>query len=297
MGWPGIQETQSEQKKETVPTREQLFVKPKRQKRGLKVALYGPEAVGKTHTLLTFPPPIYVINFEPNGVVLLLHKFGDKEIYECPTWEGWIGKGKEDDVTIATESIMSLEQAINSLSDVTEGTIGIDSVTHLWRYAEVWMKRVKVPELARKSGNKVFEFDWAYAYALYRRLVLKCLVRPVNVVLTGQTRDVYIGDKTTGEWEARWMGETPHMVDVLVRMEKRVTAEVGKDNIARNKVSYISTIEKVRPMRELVKDTRIEIQDLTYDKLIDALVNKLKIPHDILGLEEPSVPGGDTAAS
>jgi len=275
-----------EQAKQEVKTIDTMFKKPKVQPLGLKVASYGPEEVGKSYFALTFPPPIYVINFEPNGIVRLLHLFPDKDIRECPTWEGWIGKGQEDDVTIAVESIKALEEAINVLSGVTEGTIVVDSVTHIWRYAEVWMKRVKVPELARRSGNKVFEFDWAYAYALTRRLMLKLLVRPVHLVLTGQTKDEYVAEKPTGKWIARWMTETPHMVDVVIRMEKRKTVTTV-NNVPTTKIKYISIIEKVRGEDRKVKKLKkpIEIEDLTFDKLVKALTEELKIPREVLGLE------------
>jgi hypothetical protein len=265
-----------------------LFKKPTerntRSGKGLKVVLYGPPKVGKTYVCLDFPPPVFVLNSEPTGVIRLLHFFPDKDIREFPMYEKWVDAGITDDTQIALMSIAALDEAIAALTTINEGTIVLDSATHVWQWIQRWLP-YKVGTLGRKSGQEVYGFDWNLAFEEYRTRFLKLLVRPCNFVCTAQTKEVYVADKPTGKWAGRWMSETPHMCDVVFRMEKKEVPQNTADLKSVDFVTkYIATFEDSRFARPLVKQKQMEIEDLTYQKLLDAVLKTTGCTKEVLGI-------------
>jgi hypothetical protein len=225
--------------------------------RRLKVGVYGIYATGKTHFALTFPEPVYVIDTE-FGSVPLRKKFEGKKIYVLECFVQSQEEGKADPI----KSLALVEKAVKLLSTIKSGTVVLDSISDIWTWEELRMK-----EIVSEKGRDVYQFDWGIANRHYLDIIRALLSYPLNLVITAKTREVYDTEgKPTGMIEARWQKDTPYFVDVVVRMTKRFYP-IGEGKMG---VRYIGTIEKCRAER-----IDAEIEDLTYDKLLAVLKDKI----------------------
>ena len=122
---------------------------------------------------------------------------------------------------------------------------------------------------ARRLGYApVLDRKWGKANMRYRKLLLRLMAKPkVHVILTGQPRPIYDeSGRRVGADEPRVQRQTEHMVDLVIHMEKQYDKVSG---IYR----YISTVTKCRWQRGL----NLEIEDLTFDKLVETLETKLGV--------------------
>jgi hypothetical protein len=261
--------TEEEVKKELKETKPEMFKETEQKtkvnnlfktpnevlpRRKLKIAIAGEYETGKSHFVLTCPPPIYVIDTE-YGIPPLLPKFKNKEIYVCEA----VVEEYDDEGNLRINPIKSLEKvvkAVDSLKNVNEGTIAIDNVSDVWFWEECRMK-----EMIEEKARKMCQFDWRIANEHYTELLTKCISRETVFVATGRTRPVYMGTEFTGIYEPRWSEKTPYLVDVVIWLEKRRTVESAKP------IRYIAKITKCRSERMFDK----EIEDITYDKLVEVL--------------------------
>ena len=120
--------------------------------------------------------------------------------------------------------------------------------------------------------------EWQKANAKYRWLMMRLLSRPCNVVLTSRSGPVYdASGNITAMTKPKAQQETAYYVDIVAKMEKRdvqdIDPKTGK--ITGSLPSRIAVIEKCR----FADVGRLEIQDMTYNKLEEAL--KGKVPEGI----------------
>lgn len=246
-------------KKAERPTKETIF-KPLQElakKRKLKVGLWGDTEGGKTHFIMTCPEPIYIIGTE-EGITPLAWKFKGRNINVV---EAFIVNPQTD----KADPIKSLElvsDAIDSLKDVSEGTIAIDSGSDIWFWEECRMK-----EIVGEIGRRTMQFDWKIANQHYGELIMKLLSREVVFVITGRPKEIYSGSQSTGTYEAKWQGNTKFWVDVVLRMEKLKYGVAPKAGEPSTKTRYVATIDKCRYERQF----DLQITDLNYDKLYEVL--------------------------
>jgi hypothetical protein len=247
--------------------------------RKLKIGIWGPPEAGKTHFIMTCPPPVYIIDTE-FGSPPLAKKFKGKDIRVIEVF-----REKPDGTVDPLESLKLVEQAIEEIKDCHEGTIAIDSGSDLWDWCEAYMR-----SQASSLGRELQQFDWRYANDKWKEIIMKCISRDMVFVLTAQPKERYLGPgMPSGIEVADWMKKTPFALDVVIRMEKRVFGPpipiqlppnpkpsmlaAIKDIEERTKyratgqVKYIAVIEKCRAERMY----NMEIEDLTYDKLIEVL--------------------------
>jgi hypothetical protein len=247
----------------------EMFVDAKvaAKKRKLKIGIWGDTETGKTHFALTCPEPIYIIDTE-RGVEPLIKKFANKDIKICKIYPESGNAAEYDPIKYLEKA----EKAINSLQGLSEGTIVIDSGSDLWDWCEAYMKQ-QIAEQARK----MCQWDWGIANDKYHQLLMKCVIADTVFVITAQPKPVYAGaGQPTGEYIADWMKKTRFWVDVLIRTEKRWMPTPGSavpltsrdPRLPQPKnVRYVAVVEKCRPERQF----NLEIEDLTYDKLVEAL--------------------------
>jgi len=239
---------------------EEVWLTPERiiQKTGLKVLVWGEPEVGKTHFALTFPEPIYVIDTE-FGVAPLLAKepFKSKEVY---VYEA--ARLSEETAEIdPAASLDAVEKALTVLlrKQLTKGTVVIDSVTDIWQWHQAWLEQLS--DVRRTQTGQILRFEWGRANMRYRKLILRLMARPVHVVLTAQSQEVYDAQgHPTGVYRPRAQRQTAHMVDIVLHLEKVY------DPTSRA-VKYYATLEKCRFQRGLNK----RIESVTYDKLVATL--------------------------
>ncbi len=271
------------------PTKtENLFVpiKQAQQRNGVKILLWGEFGSGKTYTALSFKQPVYVISTE-FGVTSLGHHFEGKDIrvLECSvpyTEKPEMASGEIDDQPFAIDPVKSLdklEDATNALKDVQEGTIVIDSVSDVWAWLGNWLDYIAKKNVSKGSGKEyMMRTEWQKANAKYRWLMMRLLSRPCNVVLTSRSGPVYdASGNITAMTKPKAQQETAYYVDIVAKMEKKeiqdIDPKTGK--ITGSRPSRVAVIEKCR----FADVGRLEIQDMTYDKLENAL--KGKVPEGI----------------
>ena len=260
MSWLGIPEKPKEPvPKPAIPSKEKIF-KPLGEiaaRRKLKIGVWGDKETGKSHVCCSCPPPVYIIDTEM-GIAPLRHKFRDKEIYVLETFV-------EDPVTFKADPIKSLEmaeEAINSLRDVSEGTIAIDSGTDLWQWISDYMKQ-EWENRYKGTAREFQQWDWAIANNKYKELMMKLLSRDAVFVITAQPQEVYdVHGRRTGFFQPQWQKKTPFWVDVIVHMKK----VIGEQALPKP-VRYVGIIEKCRAERQF----NLQIEDLDYDKLYEAI--------------------------
>jgi len=271
------------------PTKsENLFVpiKQAQQRNGVKILLWGEFGSGKTYTALSFKAPVYVVSTE-FGVTSLGHHFDGKDIrvLECSvpyTDAPKSASGEIDDQPFAIDPVKSLdklEDATNALKEVQEGTIVIDSVSDVWAWLGNWLDYIAKKNVSKGSGKEyMMRTEWQKANAKYRWLMMRLLSRPCNVVLTSRSGPVYDSSgNVTMQTKPKAQQETAYYVDIVAKMEKKdiqdIDPKTGKITGVRN--SRVAVIEKCR----FADVGRLEIQDMTYDKLENAL--KGKVPEGI----------------
>lgn len=251
----------------TTDTLTSLFVEARQaaKERKLKIGIYGDAETGKTYFSLTCPEPIYIIDTE-RGVTPLIHHFKNKRIYVFEVFEE-TSSGEYDPV----ECLHKVQKAVGALSSVKEGTVVIDSGSDLWDWCEAYMK-----EQVAEQARKMCQWDWGIANKVYHDILMKCTFLPTVFVITAQPKPIYSGPgQPTGEYIADWMKRTVFWLDVVIKLEKRVITPAGPVNLTGRDprmpvpadVRHVAQIIKCRPQRQF----NLEIEDITYDKLVAAL--------------------------
>jgi len=236
------------------------FFKPAAEveKKGIKIGVYGDPETGKTYFACSCPPPVYILDTE-YGTAPVLRHFRKKEIH---VYEAAYIDPKTDELD-PLESIERVGQALTTLAEMKEGTIVIDTGTDIWNWIRAWLEAQSVKKTA--SGT-VYRFEYGRANLKYRNLIMKIIAKPLNFVVTGQTRVVYdVEGRPTNIIEPRWMKQTEHWVDVLIHT-KKIEEKSGRTR-------YFGIIRKCRWQRAF----NLEIEDITYDKLVQALKEKLDV--------------------
>ena len=234
----------------------------------LKLALHGQEKTGKTRFIMSAKAPIFIIASEP-GVQPLARLFPDKEIY---VMDVYTPDPSEMFAVEATKTLENIENAVKILREKawsdpgSVGTVGVDSVTDVWKWIQSWMKTeiLKIDKTARVKQ----QWDWQYANDKYQNIVMQLLSLPCNVILTGQDRQEYVAaGETSGTYVPRWQGQTGYWVDIIMAFSKI------KDK--QGKTRYMAEIEDSRHMDEDLEPLAgIQMENPTFDKLVEILKRK-----------------------
>ena len=129
---------------------------------------------------------------------------------------------------------------------------------------QAWLEVVASKKTA--SGQP-YRFEYGKANMRYRKLILRLLAQPINVVLTAKLTEKYDSSgNPTGMYVPRAQKDTAHMVDIVLYLRKQF------DPIAKQ-WKYVSTLQKCRFQRSF----EVEITDVTYDKLVQLLRERLGV--------------------
>lgn len=234
-------------------TKEQLFtsIHELAKKGGVKIGVHGVSESGKTHFCCSAPPPVYILETD-DGAAQLANNFPDKDIkvLNCYVTTG-------DPQTECKASYELLMEALQSLSDLNEGTICVDSGTDVWEWLG-GMLRLEV--LKVDLAARVAPSDYKWANAKYRSFIMKCRAINTHFVITAMDGEVFKDAKLTptNVYKAEWQKWTPRWLDCVVRLLKEET-----------KTSYIyrAFIEKFRHHRLEARD----FVNMDFDKLYAVL--------------------------
>jgi len=161
-------------------------------------------------------------------------------------------------------SLSKVEKALTALREVEKGTICIDSGTDIWDWLQAWMERTATKRT--KTGG-VYRFEWARVKQRWRQMVLRLMAKPLHFIITAQPQEVYDADgRPTGVFRPRIQRATPHMVDLVLRIDKTYTK-------GQSKPKHIATLTKCRFQRGF----NLEVEDVTFDKLCQKLKDELGV--------------------
>lgn len=178
----------------------------------LIVSLDGLEGTGKTHFVLTAPPPIFLFDIDV-GVEGVKEKFQDagKDIY---TYEVRVPKGEKQNVY--KELWREVLERVDKIYDYNEGTLGIDTNSELY-------------ELARLAHfgklTQVLPHHYTEVKAEFREVLRRADDSNMNLVLVHKVKPVYVNNVRTKEYEIAGFDEAKYMVQVSLTMFKEWDAE------------------------------------------------------------------------
>lgn len=229
---------------------------------GLRVGVFGPTGIGKTHFALTAPRPTFVIDTE-FGTSLVVNNPEEniKEPERIYVMEAL--RLKEEDGNIDVDPIGSLEDVEEALKAVLKyiadhkeerGTVVIDSASDIWAWMGMWLEE-EAATVFTKTG-KMLRTEWGKANKRYMKLIWRLLRSKWNVILTGKDNPVFDSEgKPTAVTVPRWQKDTVFWLDLVFR---------GVPDI---KGHGRWTVVKCRAWGGL----KGEIVDLTWEKLIEFL--------------------------
>ena len=195
-------------------------------KRGLKIGIYGDYATGKTHFGLTATEPIFIIDTEM-GASPLAHSFEGKDIRILDV--------AEKDGTKSYQKIIEAVEYISKQEKV--GTVIIDSITDLWEFSQEYAK-VNIFKI-KPEQRLAQQWDWGVINKCYMKVLMNLLKIECNLIVTAREAEVYAGaGQVTNQVKPKWQKATGFWVDMVIHNTKKFD-KLGKTN-------FNSTIEKCR---------------------------------------------------
>lgn len=267
MAW---EKTEAEEAKQAVQASslksEQFFTHQKQMpsKRGLRIGAWGDPEAGKSFFGGTCKEPIYWIDTEFAAKALVDEHFPDKDvyIYECSV----IDPLSEIEAPDPIKSLQNLENSIIALKGIAVGTIIVDTVSDYWSWMSAYVE-ANARRFYKKTGD-MMRTEWSTGNERYRYFINRLLIKSnknCDIVLISQPKPIYLEGQDTGMTKPAWQRQTQHWCDVVIWFHKETIPGEG--------LKYQGTITKCRLKRAL----NHSIEDLTYDKLRDFMVNTLKV--------------------
>lgn len=196
----------------------------------LIAASWGLSKEGKTHNSLTWPQPIFHLNFD-QGLDELLNKpeFADLEIYQILDGQGRnkLYVPEKFDLKESLEIMRTFDQAYDWALSQGQGTVVVDTGTQLNQLVQdielvpVKDKRRRIAEKKNQEYDEtVYPFDYAGAGRKMRGVYLKAAQSPgVNVLFVHRAREKYDSSgKALGIYEPQWYTETASLVQMVVNI-------------------------------------------------------------------------------
>jgi len=184
------------------------------------VSISGKPKSGKTHFIMTFPPPIKLFSFDL-GAKIVRAKFPDKQVdiveYELPVVDSLSGE-----TPWAEPFWLQVREDIYAAIDSGDyKTVAIDPFSVVWDIC-----RFSFAEEGNR--NKLGKArDYGEPNARVRGFFLRAALAGVNLVATSYLKDEYKEDKPTGNLILDGWKHTIGMVDIHMTLER-----VGRKNTA-----------------------------------------------------------------
>ena len=243
----------------------------------MTISLWGNTGVGKSFFALTCPQPVYILNFEPEGLSGALRAssqlgYSDldatfvidvmRDVFgEIIPTELNVGEQKEL-YTYVHDVITEVfkDGAEREIGD--KGTIVIDTMTTLWKF----MRSVTMEEIIamRKRQNQaVFQFDHGVANQALETFVKSLTTSNFNIVFLSNSQKSYKDKNWDGTYAYYGADRLVNWVDLHGQL---IPPKLDRGGNVTSPASY--KIEKCRVNRELVGH---KIDDPTYDSVVEEL--------------------------
>lgn len=144
---------------------------------------WGLPGVGKSSFLLSFPPPLHVLNFD-RRIEQLLTKL-PKSYHGQVFYEDFVASPGEIPQDVARQYLARCETMITRAFDVGKGSFLIDGGHRWWDLVKI----VKLPKAEGNEGQKGYQ--WPNEYA--RSVLLALEASPLQVGISHATSSVWDG--------------------------------------------------------------------------------------------------------
>lgn len=199
---------------------QEMFVKAKKVKRYVKVALWGDKKTGKTRFALSFPSPC-VIDTE-RGTLLYADRY-DFAVKDANRWSELL------------QALDALEKGGHEYQ-----TLVIDSLTIFWQD----LIDVQIEYVKNRRGNEILSTgDWGTIKRRWKAFINRLVDLDMHVVLVMREKDEYVNetDQRTGEDKSKKTGEhlpdaeksTGYVFDFILHL---LTEEDKKNKKSKHKV-------------------------------------------------------------
>lgn len=192
------------------------------------VSVWAETKQGKSFFPLSWPKPLHIINFEPEGpkeamrsaISLELIDIED-EIYIYNPIETIMNDGDnlirtlEDDVAIYDETVAILTDVRNTSDG---GTLVIDTMSTFYQILrEVAMEDIR--KLRKAQGQKLYQYDFGVANKELQRLMDGMRSNPLlNIVALSHSSPIYNGGNPTGRFQNGGPARMEQWVDLTARL-------------------------------------------------------------------------------
>jgi len=257
------------------PAKELLEIKPSKP---MRVVYWGESKVGKTYAMLSYPKPIFLIDFEGGWYE---HISRNPELAEnvyvvspIVTKDEYVisDDGKRVKVTVidyeetVKNMIKIMGYIIEETKDIKEFTIAIDSVTEMIDIIKIWNERRD--DVRKDKSGKVLRTEYQYV----KRTIKEILWTPimsniktdstVHIVMIARQKDKVDNKGQTIGITPDWHGVLEYMVDTMVNLRFRYD---GNGNIVGKIAQIVSRIPELHG-----KVLSLDVTEtVTYDRLLE----------------------------
>ncbi len=232
----------------------------------LSCIFYGPTGAGKTFTALTFPGPIYVINLD-KGIRHNMKYVSEQKIVktiDCLDIEATKDNLTKEDYNPwkinPLGSLKKFEYALLSLQNIHEGTVVIDTMTHV----NDWLKMLLNLDYSRTDEKTKKEyislFDWKYVNEKWSWLWELIKNIDANLVVTAKLTPEYAKDGSIISEVVDLRRGSEYQADIMVKFIKDVAQKEDGSVATRRHINF-------NKFRGNKMSKNYDIDDLTYDKL------------------------------
>ena len=241
-------------------------------------SLWGSTGIGKTFFALTCPPPVYILNFEPEGMRGALHgikKTGLGNIEETfvidvlrdvfgdrvPTQLNQVQRVKLYNYvhTVAKEIFNEREE----FPIGEKGTIVIDTMTTLWKLMQKTTMD-EIIQLRKKQDREVFGFDRGIANLALEQYIKGLTTSNLNIVFLSNAQSVWAKGAPTNQITYNGSDRLTTWVDIHGQLTGNRYNRATGDLISSAKF----TIEKCRMDRDLIGEI---VEEPTYDTVMETI--------------------------
>lgn len=211
-------------------TKPSPFTRIKSGSKRLICASWGLSKEGKSHNALTWPQPLYYLNFD-QGVEELLLKPEFQDLWIEQPVDPETGKSRlyvpsENNPTLARSILSEFDRAYEWALSQDEGTVVLDTATQLWQLAQdvfldpVIKKRARAAEKRGEEDYRLFPYDYGDANRYMRGVYLKASQYPrMNVLFIHRAREKYDSKGTAlGIYEPQGFGEMSSLVQMVINI-------------------------------------------------------------------------------
>lgn len=239
----------------------------------IKCIFWGPPESGKTYCATTFPGPITYIDLD-GGLTPNLKYLKDKDgnsikeikritcvdmnddITEDPNEYSW--KGVDP-----INTLRNFDAATSYIQSVKGGTVVVDTMSAYNEWLKMIMESRGPKKISKDGVEYIDQIDWKFVNQRWQWSWEKLKNVNANLVVVAKEQFEYQGREPTGMMEPNLRAMSNYNVDIVAKFDK-VTEGSGADM----KIKRVATFSKFRGNKF---GTKAEIEDCTYDKIIEVL--------------------------